>query len=152
MQDLLRTLAGIIEALPDNNGAKESMVFATWRSIAGANLAGRAIPILFKNGTLTVAVADRTWQRNLEEMSGTILGKLNSCFEGKPVKFIRFTIDATAAASGRSSVYTNEATENHSESRNTPAEVSQAASSISNSDLRRAFEQAAVGCLARNRP
>ena len=100
--------------------------------------------------TLTIAVADRNWQRNLMELSGEMLFRMNFIFGSSQVKFIEFVIDKAALGDSpdRSADRAGaeaEALDEISESLRKAADV------IENDDLRRKFLLAAGSCLARER-
>lgn len=150
MHNVLRTMAGIIESLPAGDEAFESLVFSAWRSIAGGDLGAKTVPIRFDSGTLEIAVVDVTWQRNLSGMSGQMLRRLNSCFDGNPVRFIRLVVD-TKAFGRRVDPRSANASHPVDDIVKVPGEIANAANGISDPGLRREFVLAAVGCLSRNR-
>ena len=56
-------------------------------------LRAQAVPFRLYRKTLVVAVADATWQKQLEAMSGQLLFRLNSLLGQAIVTYIEFRID-----------------------------------------------------------
>ncbi len=94
MHELLHTLPTILRQAEDTQELRESVVFAVWRHIAGEGLRERAVPIALIEKKLIVAVADKTWKRNIEDLSGQMIFKINSMLKQTLVTFIDFQINA----------------------------------------------------------
>lgn len=93
MDSLIRLLPSIVRAAGDADEVAEAAAMIAWRRVAGEGLRSHAVPFRLYRRTLTVAVADRTWQRQLEPMSGQLLFRLNSLLGQALVTYIEFRID-----------------------------------------------------------
>ena len=93
MEQLFNTLPAVLKNLAPNPEADKAIVFAAWKRCAGALLSERTTPLAFSENRLVIAVADKTWQRNLETLSPQLLVKLNEYLGHGTVKFIEFRID-----------------------------------------------------------
>ena len=153
MQDLLRFIPGLVKQLGDNQVAREAFVFAAWRKIAGEGLSGRTAPVGLDGEKLVVAVEDATWQRNLEDLAGQMVFKLNSTFRRQLVTFIEFRIspeEVAEEARSRRPKPTPSISEEDVAAEITD-EVRSAAASIKDEGLREQFLKAAAECLARKK-
>ena len=93
MDDLFRALPELLRAAGEAEEVAEAAALAAWRRVAGEQLRGQAVPFRLYRKTLTVAVADATWQKQLEQMSGQLLFRLNSVLGQPVVTYIEFRID-----------------------------------------------------------
>lgn len=93
MEQLFGAIPGILNDLEPNASAQEALVFAAWNQTAGEMLRARTTPIEFNEKRLVIAVEDRSWQRNLEELSPQMLAKINASIGHGTVRFIEFRID-----------------------------------------------------------
>jgi len=147
MQDILSALPALLDQHSANEDVRRSVVFAVWRRIAGEALAGHAVPVDLVDSKLTIAVADRNWQRNLQELAKEMIFKMNFVFGTPQVKFIEFVIDKESlkpidAAPDRAQLE-SDALDHINEP------LRKAADTIADDDLRRKFLLAAGSCLAR---
>ena len=145
MNAFLSTLPTVIEAIDASDEVRDAFVFATWRSVAGGQVSDRTEPLAIEGKRLIVAVADRTWKRNLETLASQLVFKLNTSL-GKPlVDYIEFRIapDALSRVGEVLGEFVDDV----------PArvEVSVSARKIRDSTLRDTVLKAAANCLARNR-
>ncbi len=62
----------------------EAAAIAAWKHAAGDGLKEHAVPLKLEHRTLTVAVADAIWQKQLHSMRGQLLFRVNSIL-GQPV-------------------------------------------------------------------
>jgi len=150
MQDILSALPDLLDRQSDNEELRRPVVFAVWRRIAGEALSSHAVPLSLEGNRLTIAVADKNWQRNIEELAGEMIFKMNYIFGSPQVRRIEFVINKAAVAANaktpadRASLEA-EALDEISEPLRKAADV------IENDDLRRKFLLAAGSCLARER-
>ena len=148
MLDLFRTLPDIVKNIEGAEALREAFVFAAWRRIAGDGLAEHAVPIRLEKSTLVVAVANLMWQRQLKDLAGQMLFKLNAAVSAPLVSFIEFEIDeARVREASRSSVDEDEF--RREAERSISPELIQAASKIDDEELRKQFLLAAGRCLVR---
>ena len=148
MEEIFSALPALLAQHNDNEDVRRAVVFAVWRRVAGESLSDHAVPLALEGTRLIVAVADRNWQRNLEQLAAEMIFRVNSLCRSQQVKFIEFAIDKAAldAAASRSddrARYESEALDQISDP------LRKAAHAIRDDDLRRKFLLAAGSCLAR---
>jgi hypothetical protein len=68
MNQLIKSLPVILRAAGGADEVAEAAAIAAWKHAAGAGLKEHAIPLKLENRTLTVAVADAIWQKQLTSM------------------------------------------------------------------------------------
>ena len=152
MDDLIRTLPKLLRAAGEAEEVMEAAALAVWKRVAGEGLRTHAVPFRLYRKTLVVAVADATWQKQLEAMSGQLLFRLNSLLGQAGVTYLEFRIDPKTVAAERSRSRASKANRTEQEQRTLkaiPTEISIAADTIIDDDLRRRFLLAAGSCIAR---
>ena len=93
MNQLIKSLPGVLRAAGDSTEVAEAAAIVAWKHAAGDGLKEHAIPLKLENRTLTIAVADAIWQKQLHSMRGQLLFRVNSIL-GKPlVSVLDFVID-----------------------------------------------------------
>jgi hypothetical protein len=148
MQDIFSALPALLAQNSDNEELRQAVVFAVWRRVAGESLTEHAAPVELKGTKLTIAVADLNWQRNVAQLAGEMIFRVNSMCRSQQLKFIEFVIDkqALTTTSPRSvdrAQIEAEALDHISEP------LRRAADAIHDDDMRRKFLLAAGSCLAR---
>jgi len=146
MEALFRALPALLEALPDNEIVREAVVFAAWRKSAGEQLEQHTAPVSLVENRLTVAVADRSWQRNLASLSSQMIFKINAVLGSAVVTYIDFITDAERF--DNSNAQPSERDVGDSLAQVTP-DLLRSAGAITDEKLRREFLAAAAGCLSR---
>jgi hypothetical protein len=152
MDDLIRTLPKLLRAAGETEEVLEAAALVAWRRVAGEGLRAQAVPFRLYRKTLIVAVADTTWQKQLEAMSGQLLFRLNSLLGQAIVTYIEFRIDPKTVRAQRTVVKIEETNRIEQESRamrSCAGEVAHAAVAIHDDDLRRRFLLAAGSCIDR---
>src|SRR5580765_7807565 len=96
MQDIFSALPALLAQNSDNEELRKAVVLAAWRRVAGESLTGHAAPLELEGTKLIVAVADRNWQRNIAQLAGEMIFRINSICRSQQVKFIEFVIDKQA--------------------------------------------------------
>lgn len=151
MDDLLRVLPKFLRAAGETEEVLEAAAMIAWRRVAGEGLRGQAVPFRLYRKTLIVAVADTTWQRQLEAVSGQLLFRLNSLLGQAVVTYIEFRIDPATVraerAKGASEVDTQAQEQRALESAS--GQIRAAAEAITDEQLRRRFLLAAGSCIDR---
>ncbi len=152
MEDLFRTLPSLLRAAGESKEVCEAVTLVAWRRIAGEGLRGQAVPCRLLGKTLVVAVADTTWKKQLEAVSGELLFRLNSVLGRPVVTYIEFRVDMKIVRVERDSIATR-TNQNAIDERQllltTSGEVSRAAKSICDEELRHQFLIAAGSCIER---
>lgn len=98
MEQLFSAIPQALSGIPHDTIADNAIVFAAWSQCAGEMLRERTVPISFEKKRLVIAVEDKTWQRHLEDLSPTMIAKINSTLGYGTVTFIEFRIDKKAVA------------------------------------------------------
>ena len=145
MKAFFDSLPGVVDAIEASDEVRDAFVFAAWRYVAGERTSERTCPLAVNGKRLSVAVADKTWKRNLESLASQLLFKLNYVLGNSFVDRIDFEIEPDAIdfaptdAKTRSDVSIDLL----------PPEVMVSARSIGNEVLRETLLRAAANCLAR---
>ena len=143
MDQLIKTLPAILKASGASEDVREAASIAAWKQAVGEGLSGHAIPIQLSQQRLVVVVADNMWLRQLEQLRGQLLYRLNAMLGQPLVSSIELRVDPKALAQAR-----GRQTEAQRKDINypVPAELLSAAAGIEDVDLRRAFLGAAASC------
>lgn len=151
MDDLIRALPKLLRAAGEAEEVAEAAAMVAWRRAAGEALRGQAVPFRLYRKTLIVAVADTTWQKQLEAMSGQLLFRLNSILGQAVVTYIEFRIDPVTVRAERAALepQSNPAEQEQRALKSATGEVLSAAQAIHDEDLRRRFLIAAGSCIDR---
>lgn len=146
MDKLIKTLPAILAASGGSEEVAEAACVAAWKHAVGPGLSSHAVPVQFQNKTLVIAVADRIWQKQLEQLRGQLLFRLNSILGQATVKSIEISIQPEKFKQ-------EEKREDEQAGRNkrgaVPIELVSAAAGIEDAGLRRAFLGAAMSCMNR---
>jgi hypothetical protein len=151
MEDLLRVLPKFLRVAGEAEEVLEAAAIIAWRRVAGEGLRGQAVPFRLYRKTLIVAVADTTWQKQLEKVSGQLLFRLNSLLGQAVVTYIEFRIDPATVRAERAklTVEVDTAAQEQRALESASGEVSAAADAITDEQLRRRFLLAAGSCIDR---
>jgi hypothetical protein len=151
MDDLIRALPGILRAAGDVPEVAEAAALAAWRRVAGEALRHQAVPFRLYRKTLIVAIADATWQKQMEAISSQLLFRLNSMLGQALVTFIEFRIDPKTVDRERARRSHHEVDRRAQEERalECASGLQTAAAAIRDEDLRRRFLIAAGTCIDR---
>ena len=140
MNQLIKSLPGVLRAAGDSTEVAEAAAIAAWKHAAGDGLKEHAVPLKLEDRTLTIAVADAIWQKQLTSMRGQLLFRVNSIL-GKPlVGALDFIVDSKIAKPSveqpaqRDEVLDNEV----------PLELWSAANAIHDKELRKKFLKTAL--------
>ena len=146
MESLIKTLPAIMKAAGDVNEVAEAACFVAWKQVAGEALRGNAVPLRLDDRTLTIAVADAAWQKQMQLLRGQLLFRLNSVLGQPVVTALDFCEDAKVIEQARREL---EKVEPVPEPAPVPAQLLAAAAAINDDNLRRAFLGAASSCIRR---
>lgn len=152
MDDLIRTLPKLLRAAGETEEVLEAAALVAWRRVAGEGLRAQAVPFRLYRKTLIVAVADATWQKQLEAVSGQLLFRLNSLLGQAVVTYIEFRIDPKTVRAEREAMQataTNSVEQERRALKTVTGDISVAADAIHDEDLRRRFLLAAGSCIDR---
>lgn len=152
MDDLIRALPKLLRAAGEAEEVLEAAAMVAWRRVTGEELSRQTVPFRLYRKTLIVAVADTTWQKQLEAMSGQLLFRLNSLLGQAVVTYIEFRIDPKTVAAARTGRMQEAAAREELERRalkRATGELLDAAGAIQDEELRRRFLLAAGSCIDR---
>ena len=145
MNQLIKSLPGVLRAAGGAKEVAEAAAIAAWKHAAGDGLKDHAVPLKLKERTLTVAVADAIWQKQLTSMRGQLLFRVNSILGQPIVGALDFVIDPRVA---RARVEQPKQQE-QSFDNEVPLELWSAANAIHDKELRRSFLKTALISLKR---
>jgi len=145
MESLIKTLPAILSAAGSAAEVTEAACFAAWKHAVGETLSLHAVPLKLEDQTLIVGVADKVWQRQMEQLRPQLLFRLNAVLGHSLVKLIELRIDPNALPKTRVAQGPTAKTSSH----DAPFELRAAAAEIQDADLRRAFLGAATSCMKR---
>src|SRR5215211_3253892 len=147
MNQLIKSLPQVVRAAGDSAEVAEAAALAAWKHAAGDGLKEHAVPLKLENRTLTIAVADRIWQKQLTSMRGQMLFRVNSILGHPLVGVLDFVIDPKLVKSRV------EQPEQHDEplDNEVPLELWSAANAIHDKELRKSFLKTALLSLKRKR-
>ena len=147
MNQLIKSLPTVLRASGNAAEVAEAAAIAAWKHAAGDGLKEHAVPLRLENRTLTVAVADRIWQRQLNSMRGQMLFRINSILGQPLVSALDFVIDPKLVKPRV------EQTEDQDEllDNEVPLELWSAASAIHDKELRKSFLKTALLAVKRKK-
>ncbi len=70
-------MAGLFRGKPAERRLDEGKIWLVWDAAVGAQIAAKARPVSFHDGTLTVAVVSAPWMQQLSFLKKGIMEKLN---------------------------------------------------------------------------
>jgi hypothetical protein len=145
MNQLIKSLPGILRAAGGADEVAEAAAIAAWKHAAGDGLKEHAIPLKLENRTLTVAVADAIWKKQLTSMRSELLFRINSILGQPVVGALEFLIDSRLAQPRvEQSKEKDQPLDNE-----VPLELWSAANAIHDKELRRSFLKTALLALKR---
>lgn len=145
MNQLIKSLPTVLRASANAAEVAEAAAIAAWKHAAGDGLKEHAVPLRLENRTLTVAVADRIWQRQLTSMRGQMLFRINSILGQPLVGALDFVIDPKLVKP-RVEQTPDEPLDNE-----VPLELWSAANAIHDQELRKSFLKTALLSLKRKK-
>ncbi len=76
MQSLLQAIPGLLRQSGDDAVVREQLVFAVWRQVAGPGVVPATAPLALEGQHLRIAVLDRTWKTQLEQLAPEYLARI----------------------------------------------------------------------------
>ena len=144
MIDAALLLPKILAGAGENADLSEMAAKIAWRRIAGEGLRDHTVPSRLQEKTLTVAVADAVWQKQLQPMSAELIFRINKLLRQKLVERIEFRIDPHALGS-----LTVQRRSTPRVSEPLPTTIVSSAAGIADPELRERFMRAASNCIER---
>lgn len=145
MNQLIKSLPGVLRASGNAEEVAQAAAIAAWKHAAGDGLKDHAVPLKLEQRTLTVAVADVIWQKQLHAMRGQMMFRVNSILGQPIVSAIEFVVDPKLAkARPDPPKAADEPLDNE-----VPLELWSAANAIHDKQLRKSFLKTAMAALKR---
>lgn len=145
MNQLIKSLPQVLRAAGNSAEVAEAAAIAAWKHAAGEGLKEQAVALKLENRTLTVAVADPIWQKQLMSMRGQLLFRVNTTLGQPLVNAFNFVIDPKLA-NVKPVNKPEEPLDNE-----VPLEIWSAANTIHDTELRKSFLKTALLALKRKR-
>lgn len=149
MEQLFGAIPQVLGELAPNASVNSAVVFAAWNRCAGDMLKARTSPMNFTANRLVIAVQDKTWRLHLEDLSPTMLVKLNGVLGQGTVKFIEFRVDKKAVDAVRATSLAGVIA--HEVAIKAPPSLIKAANAIADDNLREQFLSSAAIYLKRQK-
>ena len=146
MNQLIKSLPQVLRAAGNSAEVAEAAAVAAWKHAAGDGLKEHAVPLRLENRTLTIAVADPIWQKQLTSMRGQLLFRVNSILGQPLVSALDFVVDQKLVKPRVDRPEQNEPLDNE-----VPIELWTAANAIHDKELRKSFLKTALLALKRKR-
>ena len=144
MESLIKALPALLKSSHAPEEVAEAACVAMWKHAVGEALSAHAVPIELREQRLTLAVEDNLWKRQLEQMRGQLLSRLNYVLGQGMVKSIELRVDPKQVAASRTVAVERKKEDGE---REVPAELVGVAAAIEDVSLRRAFLGAATSCI-----
>lgn len=144
MNQLIKSLPAVLRAAGNAEEVAQAAAIAAWKHAAGDGLKEHAVPVKLENRTLTVAVADVIWQKQLHAMRGQMMFRVNSILGQPIVSTIEFVVDPRVAKARTDPPRQEESLDNE-----VPLELWSAANAIHDKELRKSFLKTAMAALKR---
>jgi hypothetical protein len=147
MNQLIKSLPQVLRAAGDSAEVAEAAAIAAWKHAAGDGLKDHAIALKLENRTLTIAVADPIWQKQLTSMRGQLLFRLNTILGQPLVSALDFAINPKLAKPRAEQTSQQEEPLDNE----VPLELWSAANAIHDKELRKNFLRTALLALKRKK-
>ncbi|HWN08171.1 MAG TPA: DciA family protein [Pyrinomonadaceae bacterium] len=146
MESLIKALPALLKSSHAPEEVAEAACIAMWKQAVGEGLSAHAVPIQLREQRLTVAVEDNLWKRQLEQMRGQLLSRMNYVLGQGIVKSIELRVEPKQVVALRGAA---PEAKKEDYQREVPAELVSVAATIEVVSLRRAFLGAATSCIRR---
>ena len=146
MDELTKLLPMVLRAAGSSSEVLEAAAIAAWKYATGEGLRNHAAATKLQDKTLIIEVRDAIWQRQLWDMRGQLLFRVNSILGDRLINSIELRVNPKAVfvepskKRDAAEVLDNEV----------PLELWSAASAIEDKQLRQKFLRAALGSLKRS--
>ena len=92
MESAARLLPRIYRKLAREAADEEALLLGLWPVVVGSRVAARTRPLRLFGATLIVEAADHQWRKQLSQMTGDILRRLNAAADKEVVKDLEFRV------------------------------------------------------------
>ncbi|MBC8032105.1 MAG: DUF721 domain-containing protein [Pyrinomonadaceae bacterium] len=149
MDSLNKVLPALLKVSGAPEEVAEAACVAMWKQAVGEGLSSHAVPIQLREQKLIVAVEDNLWKKQLEQMRGQLLSRLNYVLGQALVKSIELRVDPKALAASLMLNWPAQESVKAEIDQAVPVELVSVAAEIEDVGLRRAFLGAATSCIRR---
>jgi len=146
MNQLIKSLPQVLRASGNSAEVAEAAAIAAWKHACGDGLKEHAVALKLENRTLTVAVADPIWKKQLTAMRGQLLYRVNTILGQSLVSAFNFVVDRERVKPRIEQPEHEEPLDNE-----VPLELWSAANTIQDKELRKNFLKTALLSLKRKR-
>lgn len=146
MNQLIKSLPSVLKAAGNSAEVAEAAAIAAWKHAAGDGLKDHAVALKLENRTLTIAVADPIWQKQLTAMRGQLLFRVNTILGQPLVGAFNFVVDREHVKPHIEQPEQDEPLDNE-----VPLELWSAANAIHDQELRKNFLKTALLSLKRQK-
>ena len=147
MNQLIKSLPQVLRASGNSAEVAEAAAIAAWKHACGDGLKEHAVALKLENRTLTVAVADPIWQKQLNAMRGQLLYRVNTILGQSLVSAFNFVIDRERVKPRVEQLKHDEELRDNE----VPLELWSAANTIHDKELRKNFLKTALLSLKRKK-
>jgi len=153
MRDVFSSLPGALREFARNDKAREAVVIAAWNRVVGPGLSEHTAPVRLQGTELIVAVSSDTWKKQIGDLAGQILFKVNGALGIAMVSYIQFTVDTKFVRNQNKPLARSKSDAEWEAlvADEFTSDLKTAASEIENETLRQLFLSAATSSLARQR-
>jgi len=144
MDQLIKSLPGVVRAAGNSPDAVEAAVLAVWTHATGDGIRPHAVANGMEGKTLVVNVRDTVWQQQLSIMRSQLIYRINSILGQPLVGAIELRVNPKALPPLTEKLASAELSDNE-----VPLDLWSAASEIQDKQLRQKFLKAAIGMLRR---
>jgi predicted nucleic acid-binding Zn ribbon protein len=130
-------LNAILRGTPAEQRLKEGGIWLVWEDAVGSRIASHAVPIAFRDGTLTLAVDSAPWMQQLSFLKRDLIAKVNEHLGEEMVKDIYMKAGKVSAPPPAKNTWTPKRRELSDEER---AAIAEQAQSVADPELRAIFE------------
>jgi len=145
MNQLIKSLPSVLRASGNAEEVAQAAALAAWKHAAGDGLKDHAVPVKLENRTLTVAVRDVIWQKQLHAMRGQMMFRVNSILGQPIVSTIEFVVDPKVVKVRPEPPRQSDQPPDNE----VPLELWSAANAIQDAELRKIFLKTAITALKR---
>lgn len=143
MEMLIKLLPSLIKLSSNNEEVCEKASFIAWQFAVGPALIQVTVPKRLVKKSLSVAVLDETWKRELEKLSSQLLFQINNILGTPLVRSFEFYVDSKEVSAKLSKIKKVEI-----EDLEIDPIIEKSAQKITDEGLRKQFIATASKCLA----
>ncbi|MGI8783600.1 MAG: DciA family protein [Acidobacteriota bacterium] len=94
MRSISKILSEIVQIQAADDDFCLAVLQSLWPHLAGVGVAEHSAPVGLKGHALVVATSNPIWQKELESLSGLLLGAIGGWVGGGRIRFLSFSVQA----------------------------------------------------------